>query len=134
MLKLIFCVRRLRHLSAEEFHRYWLQSHGPLVREVAPLLKIRRYVQSHSFSDPRITQALAARQCRGESFDGIAELWWDSIEDIVAVGACAEARAAGRRLLEDEKRFIDLASSALFYSHEHVVIGESWPADAVGGT
>ena len=38
MIKLVFCLRRLPHLSREEFHRYWLDTHGPLVRERAPAL------------------------------------------------------------------------------------------------
>ena len=35
MIKLVFCLRRLPHLSREAFQRYWLDSHGPLVRKLA---------------------------------------------------------------------------------------------------
>jgi hypothetical protein len=28
MIKLVFCLRRLPHLSREEFQRYWLESHA----------------------------------------------------------------------------------------------------------
>ncbi len=34
-------------------------------------------------------------------------------------------RAAGQLLLEDERNFIDLARSPLWYSEENVVIGEA---------
>ena len=48
MIKLVFCLRRLPHLSREEFHRYWLDTHGPLVRELAPALGVKRYTQVHT--------------------------------------------------------------------------------------
>jgi len=35
MVKLVFCLTRLPHLSREEFQRYWRERHGPLVRESA---------------------------------------------------------------------------------------------------
>ena len=31
MIKLTFCLRRRPDLSAEEFHRYWRDEHGPSV-------------------------------------------------------------------------------------------------------
>jgi hypothetical protein len=45
MVKLVFCLTRLPHLSRAEFQRYWRERHGPLVRESAKALGIRRYVQ-----------------------------------------------------------------------------------------
>ena len=42
-VKLVFCVKRLPHLSREDFQKYWRDRHGPLVREAAPALAIRRY-------------------------------------------------------------------------------------------
>jgi uncharacterized protein (TIGR02118 family) len=127
MIKLVFCLRRIPTLSRESFQVYWLNQHAPLVRAVAPLLRIRRYVQCHYFSDIRLAPAIAARGALGESYDGVAELWWDSIDDLVAAGATAESRAAGRKLLEDERRFIDLANSPVFYVHEKVIICNTAP-------
>ncbi len=48
MIKLVYCLRRLPNLSREEFQRYWLETHGALVRERAQALRIRRYVQVHT--------------------------------------------------------------------------------------
>ncbi len=42
MIKLVYCLRRLPNLSREEFQRYWLETHGPLVRSRAQALRIRR--------------------------------------------------------------------------------------------
>lgn len=122
MIKIIFCLKRQPTLSLAAFHGYWLEKHAPLVREAAPTLRIRRYTQSHYFSDPRLSAAVAARGCEAGLYDGVAELWWDSVEDIIAAGASPEGRASGRRLLADEKNFIDLANSTLFYARDHEIV------------
>ena len=57
-----------------------------------------------------------------EGYDGVAELWWDSREDLKAGGATPEGRAAGTRLLDDERAFIDLARSPLWLAEEHAII------------
>jgi uncharacterized protein (TIGR02118 family) len=122
MLKLTFCLRRLPHLSREEFQRYWLETHGPLVRRHAGVLRIRRYVQMHTLATP---YNAALQQSRGgpEEYDGVAELWWDSLDDLAAAVATEDGRSAGMALLEDERRFIDLARSPLFVGEEHRLIG-----------
>jgi uncharacterized protein (TIGR02118 family) len=121
MVRLVFCVRRLPHLSREEFQAYWRERHGPLVREAAAALAIRRYVQVHTLADP-LNERLRAGRGAPEEFDGVAELWFDSVESLAAAGATPEGRAAGRRLFEDERRFIDLARSPLWLAHEHEVV------------
>ena len=52
----------------------------------------------------------------------MAELWWDSAEDLVEAIASEEGQAAGRALLEDERTFIDLPNSPLFFTNERVII------------
>lgn len=121
MIKLVYCAHRLPHLSSDEFQRYWRQKHGPLVRSHAEALRIRRYVQVHTLDTP-INDAL--RQSRGalEPYDGVAELWWDSPDDMATAAASPEGQKAAQDLLEDERRFIDLERSALWLGQEHVVI------------
>jgi uncharacterized protein (TIGR02118 family) len=122
MIKIVFCVRRLPTLSPDEFYRYWLERHGPLVRRHAATLRIRRYTQGYTFTDPRIDPAVTARGCEVQPYDGVAEVSWDSIEDLVDAGSTPEGRAAGRALLEDERRFIDLPNSSLFYVRENEIV------------
>ncbi len=38
MVRLIFCLRPLPHLSREEFQRYWRETHAPLVKKRATAL------------------------------------------------------------------------------------------------
>jgi uncharacterized protein (TIGR02118 family) len=121
MVKLVFCARRLAHLSREEFQRYWRETHGPLVRRHAPVLRIRRYVQVHTLDTP-MNAALRASRGGPEEFDGVAELWWDGLEDLQAAVSTPEGQAAGLELLEDERRFIDLACSPLWVGVEHPVV------------
>ena len=122
MIKLTFCLTRLPHLSREEFQHYWRTVHGPLVASVAQTLKIRRYVQLHSLPSPVSDDLRASRDAPPE-YDGVAELWFDSLESLAENGARPEAQAAGRLLLEDERRFIDLEKSPLWWGEEHEVVG-----------
>ncbi|OBK27081.1 hypothetical protein A5634_01445 [Mycobacterium asiaticum] len=122
MIKIVFCLRRLPTLSPDEFYRYWLESHGPLVRSHAATLGIRRYTQGHGITDSRLDPAAAARGCQVPPYDGVAELYWDSIEDMIAASSSAQGRQAGRALLEDERRFIDLENSSLFFVRDHEIV------------
>ena len=120
LLKLTFCLRRLPSLTLPEFQDYWVNKHGPLVRRLQPALGMVRYVQVH-----RLDSDLAdgMRKVRGapEPYDGVAELWWESEESFRAARRHAEARAAGRLLLEDEAKFIDLPNSPLWLNREQVI-------------
>jgi len=119
MIKLTFCLVRAPHLTREAFQKYWLETHAPLVASVRDALRIRRYVQLHSLP-AEVSEPL--RQTRGgpEGFDGVAELWWDSFEDMATRDPAAAE--AGRLLLEDERKFIDLAKSPLWWGEEKVII------------
>ena len=124
MLKLTFCLRRLPTLSLAEFQDYWLNKHGPFVRSLQPALGMVRYVQLH-----RLPGDLAdgMRRVRGapEPYDGVAELWWESEETYRAARRNPEAREAGRGLLADEAKFIDLPRSPLWLSREEVIYAGS---------
>lgn len=128
VIKLVFCLRRLPHLSRSEFQRTWREQHGPLVRRHAETLRIRRYVQTHTLDD---ALEAALRESRGgpEAFDGVAELWWASREELEAALRDPAGQAAAGELLEDERRFIDLARSPLWLAEEKpVVTGGKDPA------
>jgi hypothetical protein len=119
MIKLTFCLVRLPHLSLADFQSYWRDHHAPLVRARADVLRIRRYVQSHSLPEESHPWVRASRGAPA-SFDGVAELWWECMEDFSSRDPAA--LAAGSELLEDEKRFIDLARSPLFLGQENEVV------------
>ncbi len=122
MIKLTFCLTRLPHLSREQFQDYWFNTHGPLVASVAETLQIRRYVQMHSLPSEASAGIRASRDAPAE-YDGVAELWFDSLESLAQNGQRPEAQAAGALLLEDERKFIDLPKSPLWWGEERVVVG-----------
>lgn len=121
MIKLVFCLRRLPHLSRAEFQRYWRETHGPLVRRHAATLDIRRYLQLHTLDHP-LQDALRASRGGPEAFDGVAELWWESREALESTLRDPAGQQAAAELLEDERRFIDLARSPLWIGEEHAVV------------
>ena len=121
MIKLTFAVRRRVDITPAAFHRYWRDQHGPLVRSLQPVLRIRRYVQTHRLETP-LNDALRASRRALEAFDGVAELWWDDLDALVAATSSPEGAAAGRTLLEDEAQFIDLEQSALWLGQEVEII------------
>jgi uncharacterized protein (TIGR02118 family) len=121
MLKFVYCVRRRPEMSAEAFRKYWLENHGPLVRSFATALKAKRYVQSHTLDNPLLNAA--AQQPRGTkpAYDGITEVWWDSVEDLAAALQSPEGQEANRILAEDEARFCDLPNCSVFFTQEHTI-------------
>ncbi len=120
MVKFVYCLRRLPHLSRAEFQRYWLNTHGPLVRDRVGPLKIRRYVQVHTL-ESGINDALRQARSTEEPYDGVAELWWDSLDDLVAGASTPEGRKAAQDLFDDERLFIDQARSSVWIGEEHAV-------------
>jgi uncharacterized protein (TIGR02118 family) len=129
MVKIMFCLRRQPHLTREAFQHYWLTSHAPLVTERARQLGIRRYVQSHSLSDPELGALADQRGFSGEAFDGVAELWFDSASTLYPNVAAPESSVqAARDLLADEATFIDLAASPIFVVEEHEIFSALSPS------
>jgi uncharacterized protein (TIGR02118 family) len=123
MIKLVFMVRRREGITREEFQRYWKEEHAELVKRHAELLRIRRYVQTHA-RDTDLDHAIAeSRGSVPSQYDGAAELWWDSIDDLVQAATSEGGQTAQQALLEDERRFIDLANSAIWLGEEIAVVG-----------
>jgi len=121
MIRFLYMLKRRKDLSVEAFREHWFDTHAPLVRRLAPALKIHRYVQTYPVDG---TLASRLRSWRGltekEGYDGVAELWWRSMADMR--GDSAEAREASALLLNDERRFLDLAACSLVIGEDREVI------------
>ncbi len=117
MIKLVYCCRRKQGMSLEEFQKRWLDVHGPLVRRLRQdLPMMKRYVQSHTLLGPE-SSALRASRGAAEPYDGITEVWFDSLESSGAFEGQA-ALAAAQKLIEDEAEFLDLERCAVFLTEE----------------
>jgi uncharacterized protein (TIGR02118 family) len=78
MIKLMGMLRRKPGMSAQEFHHYWRHVHAPLVMGVQGFARhVRKYVQSHAIDAQLVLGATG-----GPAFDGIAELWFDRLDDL----------------------------------------------------
>ena len=107
MIKVMWLVKRAEHLTLEEFRKYWLEVHGPMALK---LPGIRRYVQSHLIDEAYLYAT--------PRFDGVAQLWFDSVEAFAA----AFASPAGNDLLADGRVFIDAPRMTFFMAQEHIQI------------
>jgi uncharacterized protein (TIGR02118 family) len=110
MVKLVYCITKKAGLSDEEFFRYWENIHGPIG---ARLPRLRRLVQSHRLIVPGDKHR--------PDFDGLAELWFDDVEALLAARQSPEWEASS----EDEANFIDHKRVAYFVSEEHLILGEA---------
>ena len=122
MIKLVFTIRRREGMTRDEFQRYWRNEHARLVEDHAEVLRIRRYVQTHARDTDADEALAAARGSEPRHYDGVAELWWDSVEDLLEASSSEQGQAAANALLEDERRFIDLAGSPIWLGEENIVI------------
>lgn len=120
MIKLTFALVRRPELTLEAFQTYWRQNHAPLVASVREVLRIRRYVQLHSAA-PQVSADIRRSRGGPEPYDGVAQLWFESFADLAASATEPKAIEAGRLLLEDERKFIDLAKSPLWWGEESVI-------------
>jgi uncharacterized protein (TIGR02118 family) len=122
MIKLVYMMRRREGTTREEFQTYWREHHAELIRRHADALRIRRYVQVHA-RDTDLDEAVStARGSQPRAYDGLAELWWDSVEELVAAFSTPQGEAIANELVEDERRFTDLSHSPLWFGEDHVVI------------
>lgn len=121
MIKLVFCCRRKPEYTREEFFTRWKDVHGPLVKRIkeSNLPMMRRYVQSHSLPDD-VSAPLTNSRGALPPFDGITEVWFDDLESVGGDGGEA-ALAAGKALLEDEAKFLDLPNCHVFLTEEHEI-------------
>jgi uncharacterized protein (TIGR02118 family) len=111
MVKFVACLKRKPGMSSAEFHRYWKDAHGPLVKSVPEFMRhLRKYVQSHSVSD-----SVPGFPSAPSQYDGIAELWFDSVEEVSK--AFNEPRYL-EIIRKDEPKFLDLAACSIFVAEE----------------
>ena len=118
MIKLVMCLCRRSDKTREEFQSYWLDQHGPFFQKNAGVMGSKKYVQAHTLDSPMND---AFRESRGmlPEFDGVAEVWFDSEEALMAAMSTAEGQELSEALLKDEQNFIDHTKSAAFLVREH---------------
>ena len=118
MVKLVMCLTRHADRTREEFQSYWRNEHGPFFMKNADAMGAKKYVQSHTLETP-LNEGMRASRGLQPEYDGVAEVWFDSIESLVEGMSSPAGQELGAALLEDEKTFIDHSKSAAFVVEEH---------------
>lgn len=85
MIKSISLLTRRPELTHEDFVRHWVEVHAPLAHAVP---RLKRYVQSHIVAE----RTRPDIETLNVEIDGIAELWYDSLEDLRFAMASPEAK------------------------------------------
>jgi uncharacterized protein (TIGR02118 family) len=99
-------------MTDEQFVNYWRNVHAPLGARIPG---VRKFVQSRRIN-------VAGDKNQGD-FDGMVELWFDSVEALLAARQSPEWKAS----TADEVNFVQLTKVAYFVSEEHVVFDDSGP-------
>jgi len=118
MIKFVMCIARHPDMTRNEFKDYWMNQHGPFFMENAAAMRAKKYVQSYTLDSPLNEGLRNSRGMRAE-YDGVAEVWFESEEDLMAGMSSAEGQKLGAALLEDEGKFIDHSNSSAFIVTEH---------------
>ncbi len=138
MIKLVYCITKKAGLTDQQFFDYWKNVHGPIGCRIP---RLRKLVQSHRIAVPgdkrqpdRVSGFVLANpeMKRGSGFvlaspeqeyDGMAELWFDDAEALLAARQSPEWIASH----EDETNFIDHNKVAYFVSEEHIILDQPTP-------
>ncbi len=103
---------RREGMTRAECHRHWYDVHGPMVLDTPSMVaNLRRYVQAHSVEDDAVPTIGPMR------YDGLAELWFDSVDDLRA--CFGDEYSASVHL--DEPNFVNLDRATAFVATEHII-------------
>ena len=118
MIKFVMCLRRRSDMTREQFQEYWMNKHGPFFMKNAHVMRAKKYVQSLTIDSP-LNEGLRNSRSMLPEYDGVAEVWFESEEDLMSVMNSPEGQKLSSALLEDEGNFIDHSQSSAFIVKEH---------------
>ena len=121
MIKFVYCIRKRANLSDEEFHTYWREKHGSFIRSIAKTLGAKKYIQSHTINTPVNAEIVNSRGLDSPPYDGLTEIWWESMDDFLAAISSKEGIEAAKEYVADEANFVDFAQSRAFLTEEHTI-------------
>ena len=112
MVKFSFLIRRLPGLSFEAFVDHHKNKHAPLFTSIPEAQQyVRKYIITHAIEAPGFPEPL---------YDGITEIWFDSLDDFHAFFATENYRT---KVHPDEGTFIDLTRVDVMVTNETVITG-----------
>jgi uncharacterized protein (TIGR02118 family) len=116
MIKLSVLCPRKKGLTLQEFEDHWKNVHAPLFSSQPEVKQyVKKYIQVHStgehLDNPEFPPV--------SYFDGIAEIWFDSMADIPKVFSGENFKT---KIAPDEEKFIDRENIQWIYATENPVI------------
>ncbi|MGD9664749.1 MAG: EthD domain-containing protein [Novosphingobium sp.] len=113
MITLIVAARKKAGMSRKEFEDHWLNRHAPLVLSVPEFASYLRKYALYPYAEGADVPGLGALP----GYDGIGELWFDSVE------AMMEAFSEPKYLeiiRPDEELFLDRDACLTFVTEERI--------------
>ena len=124
MIRISYLMRRKSNLSRDEFQAYWCEKHPHAAPEDAfAVLGVKRYMQVLPIETEARNLVIGPRTGLVDNFDGMAELWVDSIEALKANWSTKKAKEYLEIFFKDEQNFIDWSRSTILVSEEVNVFG-----------
>ena len=100
MYKLIGLLKRPEGMSLEDFHRWWLTEHATYVKRFPGL---KRY-------------AINLTTTADQPFDGMAEVWFETKEDLERVFTLSEGQTARQSATSHSSQI------AIMFTRENIII------------
>jgi uncharacterized protein (TIGR02118 family) len=104
MVKQMLAFKRKPGMTFDEFKKYYIENHAPLVERVMP--DLRKYVVN-----------FALQRGKETPFDVINELYWDDFHTIVKL---AKSDVYKNIVVLDEKQFVDSDSIIIHIAEEFI--------------
>ncbi len=123
MIKISYLMRRLPHLSLEEFQSRWSEEHPQCAPEDAfSTMGVKRYVQVLPLETEARSLVIGPRTGLVEPFDGIAELYVESIDALESIWSTEKVKEYIEIFFKDEQNFVDWTRSTILVSNENIVM------------
>lgn len=117
VVKFVMCVTRKDGMSKEAFRDYWENNHGKYFTKNAHKMNALKYIQTYTVDTPMNKYIKDSRGMR-EPYDGVAEVWFESMQSLQEGMSSPDGQKLGAYLLEDEKNFINHNKSTAFIAQE----------------
>ncbi len=116
MIKMISFAKRKQGMPVDEFQNYWISAHA---------LKVKGYPGLRKYA---VSLTLQSGYGRGEpAYDGVAELWFDDLNDFEKTRHSSEF-AAG---VQDLHNFIDMNTRGMILVDDHIIKDGQVPENGV---
>ena len=116
MVKAIIFIKRRKDMTREQFKEYWLTQHSKLEKENVEKNWVKKIVASFALDD----ESLPA-----PPFDGMVELYFDSIEDMKK-----DVQGPQRQImLADEENFCDHSEKQVVVLTEEYLMAVKTPQE-----